>query len=355
MMSQHSIGLSLAFVLTPFANGATLIAPNSNPSYPTATSADGPYHDGDVSRVIIINADQLVPMVGKVITGIAFKVISTSTTTWPSSPANYTMCNLFLGPGVHPGAKSTTFLNNYAGPRTQVRDGSITVPANSIPTGNNFYPFIDIAPYIYSGGHLVLEHRRRGFYGTYISVTAVRTSDSEYNNKISAIRSGNDTDLTGVQHAAPVTQFRYEEPTMTLEGTISLQNFVGTPSSVPIQIQVFPEGNSTPVHSAMVTAGSFTIALPPSVTPGNYEIAFNGSPFLRRKLSMPLVAGVNGTTADLRNGDVDDSAEVDAADIDAAIVAFGNVGNVLGDVDGSLEVDAADIDVIIASFGEVDE
>jgi len=70
---------------------------------------------------------------------------------------------------------------------------------------------------------------------------------------------------------------------------------------------------------------------------------------------MPLAAGTNGTTADLRNGDVDDSAEVDAADIDAAIAAFGNTGNVVGDADGSLEVDAADIDVIISSFGEVDE
>ena len=355
MATKHIAGLSIAFAVTPWANAGTLVVPNSNQSYPTATQADGPYHDGEMSRVILMNENQLTGMVGKTVTGVAFKVHALQTTTWPSSPASYQACDLYLGPSVHPGAKSLTFLNNYTGPRTQVRSGSIAVPANSVPTGNNFIPFIPITPYVYTGGHLVLEHRRRGFVGSYVWITAVRSSDAEYHVNISSVRAGTYSSVTGVQHNAPVTLFQYEDPSMTLSGTITLNDFVGTPGSVPIQIQVFPTGSSTPVHTAMVTGGSFSISLPPAVTPGNYDVAFNGSPFLRRKISMPLTAGTSGTTCDMSNGDVDDSTEVDAADIDAVIAAFGNIGNVLGDVDGSLEVDAADIDVVIANFGGTDE
>ena len=59
----------------------------------------------------------------------------------------------------------------------------------------------------------------------------------------------------------------------------------------------------------------------------------------------------------LVNGDVDESGEVDAADIDAVIAAFGNTNPppTLVDVDGSGEVDAADIDLVIANFGATDE
>ncbi len=356
MCSKYFFGLSIAFALAPCAQAGTLVVPNSNQSYPTATQADGPYHDGEMTRVIVMNESQLTAMVGKTITGVAFKIHTLQTTTWPSSTANYLACDLYLGPGVHPGAKSLTFLNNYTGTRTQVRSGPITVAANSVPTGNNFIPFIATAPYIYSGGHLVLEHRRRGFTGSYSWITGVRQSDAEYDVNISAVRAGTYSSTTGTQHNAPVTLFQFEDPAMTLSGTISLQDFVGAPASVPIQIQVFPAGNSTPVHTAMVTGGAFNISLPSAVTPGNYDVAFNGSPFLRRKLTMPLSAGVNGTTCTLFNGDVDDSAEVDAADIDAVIAAFGNIGaNVLGDVDGSQEVDAADIDIVIANFGATDE
>ncbi len=56
----------------------------------------------------------------------------------------------------------------------------------------------------------------------------------------------------------------------------------------------------------------------------------------------------------LRNGDVDNSGEVDAADIDAVIAAFGSTGQPIEDVDMSGEVDAADIDIVIANFGQTD-
>ena len=57
----------------------------------------------------------------------------------------------------------------------------------------------------------------------------------------------------------------------------------------------------------------------------------------------------------LTNGDVDDSGEVDAVDIDEVIAQFGSVDPINADVDSSGEVDAVDIDIVIANFGAVDE
>jgi hypothetical protein len=66
--------------------------------------------------------------------------------------------------------------------------------------------------------------------------------------------------------------------------------------------------------------------------------------------------GVFNLSFTCQNGDVDNSGEVDAADIDAVIGNFGGVGDsVQEDCDGSGEVDAADIDLVIANFGGVDQ
>lgn len=51
-------------------------------------------------------------------------------------------------------------------------------------------------------------------------------------------------------------------------------------------------------------------------------------------------------------GDVDNSNEIDAADIDLVIANFGDT-NINFDVDGSGEIDAADIDIVISNFGSV--
>lgn len=359
METKIFTGLSIAFALTPSAYAGTIAVPNTNPSYPVGTTADGPFNDGEMSRILLINASQLTPMIGKTITGVAWKIHALETTTWPSSTANYLACDLYFGPGVAPANKSLTLLSNYVGTRTQVRSGPISFAPGSIPTGSNFHSPIAVTPYIYTGGHLIFEHRRRGFYGVAHDCTGVRQTAAEYSSAVASVRTGTYAGLTGVQHNAPVMLFTFEEPTVTLSGTVGLQNFIGTPSSVPVQIQVFPAGSSTPVHSQMVTlgtAGAYTVSLPSNVLPGTFDVAFNGSPFLRSAmLNQSLSAGSNTLNFSLRNGDVDDSTEVDAVDIDAVIAAFGNTGNVLGDVDGSLEVDAVDIDIVIANFGNTDD
>ena len=118
------------------------------------------------------------------------------------------------------------------------------------------------------------------------------------------------------------------------------------------------QGTST-VASGTVTASAsstpLNISVPATVT-GASQLILDGSSFLKRVINVNLT-GSNQTvgSATMQNGDVDNSGEVDAADIDQVIAAFGQLTNIPSDVDVSGEVDAADIDIVIANFGGLDQ
>jgi hypothetical protein len=143
-----------------------------------------------------------------------------------------------------------------------------------------------------------------------------------------------------------------------LTGTLTLQDTV-TPLAVPRFMEGTILQGSTILGKIYVEAdGSNTwwcTTLPPTVS-GPAIIQWEGSTFLTRRQPVNLT-GVSqdfGVTF-MVNGDVDNSGEVDAADIDLVIADFGDVSVGNSDVDVSGEVDAADIDIVIANFGAVDE
>lgn len=106
---------------------------------------------------------------------------------------------------------------------------------------------------------------------------------------------------------------------------------------------------------ATVPSTAFSISVPATQN-GNVRIEFDGGPFLRRHVLTVLTGGnVNAGAANMVNGDVDGSGEIDAADIDLVIADFGATLSGDSDVDSSGEVDAADIDIVIARFGGVDD
>jgi hypothetical protein len=112
-------------------------------------------------------------------------------------------------------------------------------------------------------------------------------------------------------------------------------------------------GSGSVVASA--SSASFSIPVPSAAT-GAAIIQWDGSSFLLRKTNVNLTgANVALGSVNLQNGDVDNSGEVDAADIDAVIASFGSTANAPVDADVSGEVDAADIDLVIANFGEVND
>lgn len=88
---------------------------------------------------------------------------------------------------------------------------------------------------------------------------------------------------------------------------------------------------------------------------GPAEVTIDGPTQLKRRRFIYLDGNpIDLGSVVLLNGDVDGSGEVDAADIDAAILDFG-ASVVNADVDLSGEVDAADIDIVISNFGLTDE
>ncbi len=116
---------------------------------------------------------------------------------------------------------------------------------------------------------------------------------------------------------------------------------------------------TTVVASGTVVADasseSFSISVPASAT-GAATIEWDGSSFLLRKTNINLTGSALAVgSVSVQNGDVDNSGEVDAADIDEVIADFGDTSNNPSDVDVSGEVDAADIDIVIANFGGVND
>ncbi len=146
----------------------------------------------------------------------------------------------------------------------------------------------------------------------------------------------------------------YIPPTVTVSGNLTLLDTVAGPGysrSILVEVELGQSKYFT--HAAISGIGTYTVKVPVSLQ-GTARIRADGSSFLKTT-STVFLTGSNVTKhLTLRNGDVDNSGEVDAADIDAVIAMFGSTGQPVEDVDMSGEVDAADIDIVIANFGETD-
>jgi len=138
-----------------------------------------------------------------------------------------------------------------------------------------------------------------------------------------------------------------------LTGTLALQDTV-TPMALPRFIEGTILQGSTILGKVQVEADASNVwwcaTLPPTVS-GPAIIEWDGSSFLKRRQPVTLTgASQNFGITPLVNGDVDNSSEVDAVDIDLVIADFGDVSVGNSDVDVSGEVDAVDIDIVIANF-----
>ncbi|MBL8059092.1 MAG: hypothetical protein JNK63_00075 [Chthonomonas sp.] len=168
----------------------------------------------------------------------------------------------------------------------------------------------------------------------------------------------------GVQGANWNTLFAnmIEASTARVAGQVTLADCVAMTMPRSLSLKVM-QGSTTVATSTVISTAVtdyFSIGIPMGVT-GAAELIIDASPHLRRRVPITLAGGgLNTGVIVIENGDVDDSGEVDAADIDAVIADFGDIwpngdGNSSADADNSGEVDAADIDLVISAFGSVDE
>lgn len=110
-----------------------------------------------------IAASQLTGLVGQNIVGLQWRQNGPGAAAWPPVNASYAFWDIFIGPGVAPSAMSNTFASNFSGAPTQVRSGSLDIPAGSFSFGsapNAFGPVVGLTtPYNYTGGDLTVEIR----------------------------------------------------------------------------------------------------------------------------------------------------------------------------------------------------
>lgn len=231
------------------------------------------------------------------------------------------------------------------------------------------YPWGDLVvpgepPYHFPTGNVPISFERlanNGMIGTvneqqlFNWVPGAWGSNDSFDRIALAVRLWSD-----VGHGATFEYLRITNNQMSvLSGTVVPPPGVAMPSSLRLVLQPLGPGSVASRTIFPDQAGSFAV---PVTLSGPYNVFVDGTPELRTLVQTFTLDGTNqgAGTIMLRTGDVDDSGEVDAVDIDEVIAHFGEVVGTPGftaaaDVDRSGEVDAVDIDLVIANFGAVDD
>jgi hypothetical protein len=173
------VGAILAVLVAAAVTSAQVVVPNGYDNTPangtfalTATATAGRTYQ------FMLHSNQLTSLVGQNLNGLQFRLNETITANWPPAGVSFTQWDIFIGPGVDPAARTTTFLNNYSGTRTQVRSGGLTFNAGDFSAAGSpvkpFGPTIGFSNYLYTGGHLTIEMRFSAQSGT----TTVPTFDA---------------------------------------------------------------------------------------------------------------------------------------------------------------------------------
>ncbi len=116
-----------------------------------------------------IDSSQLTAFVGMNLNGLQWRLNASIAADWPNATATFSQWDIFIGAGVDPSARSTTFADNFVGTPTQVRSGGLTITAGSFSsTGSPVKPFgpaVSFSNYFYGGGDLTIEMRFSGQTG----------------------------------------------------------------------------------------------------------------------------------------------------------------------------------------------
>lgn len=189
------------------------VIPNNYESTPGNLTFSGPFTTSQRIYQLLIAESELTELVNKTLVGIAFRLPTSATSAYPTSDASANNYDIYLSGCVNPADRSLTFVNNVVGVQTQVRSGSLLIPANSLTSGNspNEFSFtINFTNnYLYTGGNLLIEIRHDGFTGSSRSIDAAGTSTSGYGTLYSACWQGT-----------------YSNPTSGSQGNFGIVNIV---------------------------------------------------------------------------------------------------------------------------------
>ncbi|HRE41800.1 MAG TPA: T9SS type A sorting domain-containing protein [Ignavibacteria bacterium] len=179
------------------------IIPNNYAMTPGTAGFLGPTANAARTYQMLIHQDQLTGMVNQYVTSLTFRIPTSATEDWPVSDVTFNSYDIYLGTSVPPSQRSLTFALNWAGTPTQVRSGSLVIPAGSFRFGGSptqfGYAITFNTPYLYTGGHLLVELRHTGFTGTSRNNDAIGTAIPGYLDQFSACWTGSYTGTAGSQ------------------------------------------------------------------------------------------------------------------------------------------------------------
>ena len=165
----------------------TLVVPDSN----EGSAFLGPFGNAGRKLQFIIDDSLLTSMIGKNLTSISFRLPASTIDTWPSSALTMSAFDIYLSDSVEPADRQLDFAANVVGTQTQVRSGTLPIPAGALTVGsnpNNFSFKINFSSaWQYNGGNLLMEIRHSGTGISSRSVHAVSTSSVGYGTLYSAL------------------------------------------------------------------------------------------------------------------------------------------------------------------------
>jgi hypothetical protein len=171
---------------------------------------------------LLIYDSLLTNLVGKRLRSITWRLPTSATSNWPATDASFTNYDIYLSGSVAPANRSLTFALNVVGPQTQVRAGSLTVPAGSYPSGgspNGFGPEIIFnTQWLYSGGHLLIELRHTGSNSNSQSCDGITTTTAGYGTDFSACWTGSYTGTSGSAGNFSILRIAAEDTTSVTVG-----------------------------------------------------------------------------------------------------------------------------------------
>ncbi len=214
MSTIRIIALASVAVAAPAFAGIPHVVPTAFENTAGNGVFIGPLSNGARTYQLLIHADQLSGLVGQSLTGFSWRTPPSATSAWPAADTTYGNYDVYLSGSVDPEDRSLTFSENVVGAQSQVRAGSLSIPAGSYASGgspNAFGPSIDFgAGWLYTGGNLLVEIRHTGSDGLSRSVDAITASSgpaSGYGTQFSAAWTADYAGLTGAQGNFGIIRF----------------------------------------------------------------------------------------------------------------------------------------------------
>lgn len=143
--------------------------------------------------------------------------------------------------------------------------------------------------------------------------------------------------------------------TITIAGTVELQEYDGDTTLVPVTIEVREPGSTSAIETHVVHLDSDGRYSFQTLLRGTYDLSAKASHWLRQTVRATLEAG---TMVDfsLTNGDIDGDNEVTLFDFGTLVGAFGSQPGDSGwnpdaDLDGDEEVTLFDFGILVRRFG----